>query len=761
MSYTPPDEAVPAGQGEAIAAEVPAWAQDYVADTKHDVLMRSLQSYLALNGLILFAAWCYLTLHLTSDTLLLGVLAATALLALAFALMKTHPRASAAALLVVSAAAGLVMPPLLHSPQYLVLVILPVIMAGALFTPAASLACGLLASLAAMRLGGQAFAWPLFAIPALAGVAAWLGFRPLHGILQLSSEQCARATWLSERLRDQRGRLNRTIKDLDASYQLLQQTNRDLILARQEADDLRQLRHRFATNLSHELRTPLNIILGFANLIYLKPSLYGYSSWGEPLLRDLAEIRRAADYLSELVDDVVDLARADAMVMPMQRQPANLRPLIEQAVGLGRSLARGKPVSIVAECGELPEVIIDPVRIQQVLFNLISNAVRFTNAGSITVRAERRDAEVVVSVADTGQGIPAEELVHIFDEFHQVGRPKSDPNLGKGLGLAIARRLVGLHGGRMWAESPGAAPSGEAGPGPGSTFWFTLPLAERPLSAGGQSTAPKPPEARRKPRVLVMDEDGGTTSYLRRRLEAYEFIQVGGEEQLPAVLAAERPLAVVANRSLTTASPDCISPGLLSRLDESTLLVECSLPSTSWIFGQSDLLAVLTKPVSQQEVLAAVRRCLGDQPGPWRILVVDDDRGFAHLVTRILEAELGDRCEVSAAYTGQSALARMRRHKPDMLLLDLLLPDMSGFEVLAELRRDPGLADLPVVAATAATPGEDQLRAEGAAFSIYRRGPFQPGEVIRLLEAALGEAGYVAPGRSAVPPGTLPEQQAS
>ena len=170
MSYTPPDEAVPAGQGEAIAAEVPAWAQDYVADTKHDVLMRSLQSYLALNGLILFAAWCYLTLHLTSDTLLLGVLAATALLALAFALMKTHPRASAAALLVVSAAAGLVMPPLLHSPQYLGLVILPVIMAGALFTPAASLACGLLASLAAMRLGGQAFAWPLFAIPALAGV---------------------------------------------------------------------------------------------------------------------------------------------------------------------------------------------------------------------------------------------------------------------------------------------------------------------------------------------------------------------------------------------------------------------------------------------------------------------------------------------------------------------------------------------------------------------------------------------------------------
>jgi signal transduction histidine kinase len=337
---------------------------------------------------------------------------------------------------------------------------LTVIVAGALFTPTICLGFGLLGSAGVYLVGGIRAPWFALSLPAITGVVAWLAFRPLYGILQLSCQQCARATMLSEELRDQRGKLNRTIKDLDASYQLLQQTNRQLALARREAEELRLLRHNFATNLSHELRTPLNIILGFVRLIYLRPDLYGYSSWREPLLKDLAEIRRSADYLSELVSDVVDLARADAFTMPLQRQMTDLTRLIDESVALARSLAKDKQVTVTAACAPVPEVYVDPMRVQQILFNLLSNAVRFTEAGSISVKSEQQGAEVIVSVADTGRGIPENELTSIFNEFYQVGRPKSDPDTGKGLGLAIAKRLVQLHGGRIWAESTPGQGSG-------------------------------------------------------------------------------------------------------------------------------------------------------------------------------------------------------------------------------------------------------------------------------------------------------------
>lgn len=716
---------------------------DFLADTRRELLGRSLWSFLALGAAAGFIGWSYLAYNSDARPILLATLAHSGLLGLSFGLRGRARRLAGAALVLGDTVVLLALARL--SPPALGLLVVPVLMAGGLYSPAAAVGVGVVSSAAALllRIGPQ---MPLLlATPALAGLAAGLALQPLYGNLQWSWQQCTRAMSLSEELRGQRGKLNQTIKDLDASYRLLQETNRQLMLARQEADSLRELRQRFTTNISHELRTPLNVILGFVNLIYLKPRLYGYASWAEPLLRDLAEVKRNADYLSELVDDVIDLARVDAVAMPVCRQWVGLRELAEETVAMAATLAEDKGLTLSSSCPDLPQVLVDPVRVRQVLFNLVTNAIRFTDSGYVRVGAEQRGAEAVISVADTGRGIPAAELTTIFDEFHQVGRPKSDPEVGKGLGLAIAKRLVQLHGGRIWADSE---------LGRGSTFCFALPLGDRPSSLSREPQALPLPKPRSKPRVLVVDDDGAVTGYLRRRLDSHEFVRIaaedGEDDSLTVRLAAEQPVAVITDYS---AADDAGRQALLERLGAETLLIECNLPSRRWLSAQGGFVAALTKPVRLEDLTRTISECLGRQPE--RVLVVDDDRSFARLMSRLLEAAFGEMCEVASAYSGEAALARLRRFRPDVILMDLLLPDISGFELLDRVRREPELAAVPVIAATAATPGEDLIAAGGATFRAARSGPFRPGELLRLLAAALGEETSAAsPHTSAEPPGS-------
>ncbi len=169
-------------------------------------------------------------------------------------------------------------------------------------------------------------------------------------------------------------------------------------------------------------------------------------------------------------------------------------------------------------------------------------------------------------------------------------------------------------------------------------------------------------------------------------------------------------------------------------------LIECTLPTEDWALRETDLAGVLTKPVSAPSLRDQVARALPRHGGVARIVVLDDDRGFVRLVTRMLESEWGALVEVIPAYNGRDGLTRITRVRPDLVLLDLVMPEMTGFEVLAAMRLDPALAETPVVAITAATPGEDEVAAQGARFSVRRRGGFQPGETCALLEHALGLA---------------------
>ncbi|NPV07735.1 MAG: hybrid sensor histidine kinase/response regulator [Anaerolineae bacterium] len=614
------------------------------------------------------------------------------------------------------------------------LLALPVLVAGALYRPVVAAVLAVLSVLLIeLRLPDPVALSSLFVIAT--GVLSWLTLQPLHQLLLWHSQRSLEATALAEQLRDQRGKLNRTIKALDDSYQLLEKTNRELLLARREADALRDLRSRFATNLSHELRTPLNIILGFSHLIYTKPQLYGMDRWPDALLRDLSELRRNAGYLSDLVDDIVDLARVDALAMPIRREPSDLAHVIQEAVAIAEALAQEKGLSIRVSCdADIPPLAIDPVRIRQVLFNLLTNAVRHTEKGSIHIEATTREGEVVVSVSDSGHGIPQEELASIFDEFYQVGRPKHGPDSGKGLGLAIARRFVQLHGGSIWVEST---------VGVGSTFSFSLPLADKPVSLSRPGRPLPTPKARSKPLVLVLNDDGTAAGYLRRRLESCDFAPVPADRSPDEMLVGEAPAAVVINTPVSSPAP--AQHPLAALLPEAAPVIECSLPSSQWLSGAKEFSAVLTKPVTQEKLLEALKAIV-PEPSRATVLIADDDRSFVQLIRRMLQSSSEDGYGVLTAYGGAEALRKARRYRPDAILLDLLMPDMNGFDVLAAIRQEPTLRGIPVVAVTAATPGEDEMAQRGAYFRLTRRSSFRPGELVSLISLAVASGATLPEG---------------
>jgi signal transduction histidine kinase/CheY-like chemotaxis protein len=690
----------------------------------------ALRSCLLLGAVAVLACWYYLAAQPGRAALFAVTCLASVLLLACYGLAR---RGAALAPLcwLCALTAAIVAYILAAGPQQAgPLLVLPVVLAGGLLRPALAPAWGALCALVGAVLPVQPkLPWLELCLLPAAGIATWLAMRPYRQLLSWSWQRAMEATALAEQLRDERSKLHSTIKSLDLSYQLLQQTNRELALARQEADALRDMRHRFATNLSHELRTPLNIIMGFTRLIYRQPQLYGYPAWNDRLMRDLAEIFANASYLSELVDDVVDLARMDALAMPIRKEETDLRKLAAETLDAVRSLAREKNLELKLDIPpELPTLSVDPQRIRQVLFNLLANAIRFTPAGFVRISAQVAPEEMVICVEDTGAGIPEADLEAIFDEFYQVGRPRGEANAGKGLGLAIAKRLVQLHGGRIWAQSQ---------IGHGTRIYFALPLSPKAVVRVGQ-TKPLPlPEARLRPKVIVLDEDGTATPYLARRLEAYEFHRVESALELQQHLADGEPVAVIARH---TGCGQGANARLLAAIPESTILIEASLPAARWFSDAEGCAAVLIKPISQEDVAAALRKANWDGQKPLDILLVDDDRGFVQLLGRMIEAVAGGKATIRSAYSGRAALAKMRARVPDLVFLDLLMPGMSGLELLGQMRKDHALSQLPVILVTAATPGEDELASEGAAFCVRRRGAFRPGELTALLETALSTA---------------------
>lgn len=513
-------------------------------------------------------------------------------------------------------------------------------------------------------------------------------------------------------MREQRLELEQSRADLIHVNRELKRLSERLKVMEHIAEEARQAKTEFVANVSHELRTPLNMIIGFADIIARSPHVYG-GRLPPSLLTDIAAIRRNAEHLSALVNDVLDLSQVEAGRMALSRNWIALPPVIADAITVVSGLYASRGLYLRAEIEpDLPPVYCDESRVRQVLINLLGNAGRFTEQGGVTVSctvnpSNRR--QLVVSVADTGPGIAAKDQQRVFEPFQQADVSTRRRHGGSGLGLTISKQFIEMHGGSLWLTSQ---------PGVGTTISFSLPAENGALAADAPphtirralvtddeigyrlrtrpSAAPAPAAGQR----LVLVDPEGT---LQRLIGRYLLdVEVEAVLDLPdAVAALQRSPAQSLIINDTTPPP----LSALGQLPYGTPAITCWLPGEHDAIRRLGVVAYLVKPVGQEQLLAAVAS-LGQQVKT--ILLVDDEEDELHLFARMLEAEK-DRYAILQVTTGRRGLSMLRRRRPDLLLLDLNMPDVNGFQVLEEKARDPAIASIPVIIISARDPAGEPV----------------------------------------------------
>ena len=560
----------------------------------------------------------------------------------------------------------------------------------------------------------------LVVLLALATMLTWLVVHTLYTALEWAQSARRRAAQLTKELQERHIELNRTLRSMELVNELQRRTQHELAVARQQAEEARRLKEQFAANISHELRTPLNLILGFSEIMHFSSEVYGLPSWPPNLRRDIYQIYRNSQHLMDMINDILDLSRFEMTGFTLNREPTSLVVLLNETAQIAMDLFRAHPAHLEVDIPpDLPTLEVDRTRIRQVLLNLLNNARRFTQSGVVRLWATHAKDEVHIGVSDTGLGIPSDKLSLLFDEFFQVDYSFRRQRDGVGLGLAICKRFVEAHGGRIWVQSE---------PGVGSTFTFSLPIgrSRSPVShVEEQLLAEARPGSFRAP-VLVLDPDPAVAELLERHLKEYEAIPVSRADQLDEMVSKYHPRAVICNSLPGRSALDQVP------VTAAVPLIACSVPSRAWAAQQLAVAACLTKPITPQQLRQQLRQLGGGR----HVLVVDDDRGFVQFVERVLQLD-GSQLQVSKAYDGAEALQSMRAHQPDLVLLDLIMPEVDGFQVLEEMRRDPHLARLPVVVVTATSFEEDILAQRENQITVCRPGGLHPAEALRCLGAIL------------------------
>jgi signal transduction histidine kinase/CheY-like chemotaxis protein len=698
----------------------------------------------ALGNVLLFAAvglycWCA-TLFPSNpgfQAVWRGPLVMAAGLVLAAVSRKRRPSLAAALLLLSMAVADLHTIWLLGMGVAPYLLSVTVALTGLLFdfraVLAATVACG------GLMLGTGLLRWqiPLYSAELLApmlvvgavGITSALSVRNLYLALYWAWDRAVAAQRNEKELRERRAELARTAKALDEACQRLEHMNYDLAQARAAADEARLVKQQFTTNVSHELRTPLNVIIALSEMMYLSPESYGGVALPPEYLGDVREIYRSSQHLLRLIDDVLDLSQIEARRMTIHLEPASLADVASEALDIMRPLMRGKEVELRAELpAELPTMVMDRARVRQVLINLLNNARRFTQRGSITVRAAADANEARVTVADTGIGIAPADHDRVFEAFRQLDGSTTRKRDGTGLGLAISKRFVEMHGGRIWVESEGV-------PGEGSQFHFTLPLEGKGMVAALERTKVnlKRPTGRGRT-LLVLGQDPATIRLLEQGLDDYQLVAAADISEAMQLAGELQPRAVVLNPAQSRQAWQ--QARLLGeRLGSAALpVILCPLVGDRELGRALGVVEYLVKPISRA-ALASLLDHLGE--GVRRILILDDDPRMAQVLSRLLHST-GRLCEVSRAYRGQVALREMRRERPDLVLLDLVMPEMDGQAVLARMQEDADLRSIPVAVITALehTP-EEERRLGGGVVQVRAGAGFSNEEALAYLRHIL------------------------
>jgi signal transduction histidine kinase/DNA-binding response OmpR family regulator len=492
----------------------------------------------------------------------------------------------------------------------------------------------------------------------------------------------------------------------------------------------------FLASMSHELRTPLNAIIGFSSLMAAQTETDG--SLNVP--REWVEhIRSGGDHLLALINDVLDLAKVEAGRLELSTEPVDVAHAVAASVAGLRPLADRKGQRV--ETSIAPSIVIDadPGRLRQILYNLLSNAIKYTpDGGSICIAAVRVGTEVRISVQDTGIGIAAEDTARVFEEFRQVGDAAQRMS-GTGLGLALTRRLVEAHDGRIELESE---------PGQGATFTVILPDREEsaaPYPAElGPSAVPLDVDARY---VLVIEDEPSSVRLLHTYLtDAGHAVRIAADGETGLTMArADRPVAIVL---------DILLPGIdgwevLRRLKSDATLRDVPVIIATVVDERGVGLALgavdyLIKPVDPQMLLDRLGRYTFTTKVKTRVmnvLAIDDDPAALDMIEGTL-APLG--FTVHRASSGSEGIRLAQRDTPDLVICDLMMPEVDGFEVVGQLHDGAGTSAIPILVLTA----HDLTAADKARLN---------GRVLGIATKASGVDGLSDWLRRVVPPSARPQ----
>jgi signal transduction histidine kinase/AraC-like DNA-binding protein len=507
---------------------------------------------------------------------------------------------------------------------------------------------------------------------------------------------------------------------------------REAVEGRQLAEEANQLKSRFLSTVSHELRTPLNLIGGLSEIL-LKESDESAAPLPDRYRIDVERIHTSAQHLGWLISDVLDLASSEAGQLRLTSELVDLSETLHLVSELGQQLAKDKGLGwrdSLPESG--PRVWGDRTRLRQIALNLVANAVKFTTRGEVrlTLAVDRDGA--TVSVSDTGLGIPPSEQELIFNEFRRSERSASRGYGGLGLGLAICKRLVELHGGSLGVRS-----SGEEGAG--STFYFTLPVVPSTITS-----APLPALLMTERSVMLLTNRSGSGERLREHLvqRGYE-VRLLWLDEAPdwlAQLVAARPGVIVLDMSLVPSQGWEVLKALKSQPE--TLHIPVLFCTLSQEGGAVLELDYLLKPIGLTDLTQVLDQqwlaSEGHQIGK-TILIVDDDAQTVEMHARMVQSHSSTHRILKARH-GREALELVQREHTDLVLLDLMMPELDGFGVLEAMRTDPVTRDIPVIVLTGQVLTEkDMAQLNRGVTTVLSKGLFSVDETLAHIEAALAQ----------------------
>ncbi|GEM_PF-1347945 len=515
------------------------------------------------------------------------------------------------------------------------------------------------------------------------------------------------------------------ITELKLAEAKLQRALADAKQLHAEAEAANRSKTEFLANMSHELRTPLNAIIGFSEILQDRT----FGEINEKQSKYIGHVLTSGRHLLRLINDILDLTKVESGKMDLEVSAVNIRQMLENGLIMIKEKAFKHQLKvdlrIADELTDL-EISADEVRLKQIIFNLFSNATKFTpDGGEIRVAAHRDDREIIVSVSDTGVGIKPEDQDRVFGQFHQVDSTYSRHHEGTGLGLALTRRMVELHGGRIWVESEGE--------GKGSTFTFTIPIVEqahkesepepqrvfikrvekvlRETVEQDLSVQSAPGADDSRPLILVVDDDPASGELIAHVLSeaGYAVARAFDGEQAVQMARSLAPSAITLDVVMPNRSGFDVLIELKATPDTANIPVVMVTVYDARDLGLAlGALDFLVKPVDKTrllEVLGSVESTRDN--GEIKVLVVDDEPHVVQFMSDVLRPE---GYVVIEADSGKKGVELASAHLPDVIILDLMMPEMTGFEVVDLLREQPDTKDTPIIIHTAKDLTEGDLR---------------------------------------------------